>query len=41
MFLRAFIAAELWVNMLKDNTEMDINGIALITSRTENKLINI
>jgi hypothetical protein len=41
MFLRAFRAAELWVNMLKDNIEMDIKGIALMTSRTENKLLNI
>jgi hypothetical protein len=41
MFLRAFRAAELWVNMLKDNTEMDIKEITLMTARTENKLINI
>jgi hypothetical protein len=29
MFLRAFRAAELWVNMFKDNIEMDIKEIAL------------
>jgi hypothetical protein len=41
MFLRECRAAELWVNMLKDNTETDIKIIALMTARTENKLLNI
>jgi hypothetical protein len=41
MFLRAYGAAELRVNMLKDNIEMDSKLIALITTRTENKMTNI
>jgi hypothetical protein len=41
MFLRAYRAAELWVIMVRNNIEMDIKEIELMTSRMENKLISI
>jgi hypothetical protein len=41
MFLRACRAAELRVNILKDNIEMDIKEIALIITWAENKMFNI
>ena len=41
MLLTAYRAAGLRVNMLKDNTEMDIKEMAAISMRTELHLISI
>jgi hypothetical protein len=41
IFLKAQIAAGLLVNVLKNNIEMDITEMALMTTRTEINLINI
>jgi hypothetical protein len=41
MFLTAFRAAELRVNVLKDNIEMYIKEISLMTSWNESNLIDI
>jgi len=40
MLMRAYRAAGLCVNMLKDNIEMDIKETALMLTRTENNFIN-
>ena len=41
MLLKAYRAAGLLVNMLKDNTEMDITEMAALSMRNELNLINI
>ena len=41
MLLKAYRAAGLRVNMLKDNTEMDITEMAALSMRNELNLINI
>ena len=38
MLLRAYRAAELHVNMLKDNIEIDMKEVALVIKWTENYL---
>jgi hypothetical protein len=40
MFLRAYRAAGLCVNMLKDNIEMDIKEMVFMFKRTENNFKN-
>ena len=39
MFFRAYRAAGLRVNMLKDNIDMDIKEMALMNKRTKNNLL--
>ena len=41
MLLRGYRAAELRVSMVKDNIEMDIKEIAIMTRLNESILINI
>jgi hypothetical protein len=41
MLLRAYRAAELQVNMLKDNIKMDFKEIALMTTWNESNFISI
>jgi hypothetical protein len=41
MLLRAYRAAELHVNMLKDNIKMDFKEIALMTKWNESSLISM
>jgi hypothetical protein len=40
MSLRPCRAVELYLNMLKDNIEMDIKEMVIIITRTENIFIN-
>jgi hypothetical protein len=41
MLLRAYRAAELRANMLKNNIKVDIKEMALMTKRSENRFMNI
>jgi hypothetical protein len=41
VLLRAYMAAGLLVNVLKNDIEIDIKEIALMTNRTELNLVNI
>ena len=41
MFPRAYMAAGLGVNVLKNDIEMDTKEVALMSTRTELNLINI
>ena len=41
IFLRAYRAAEFHVKKLKDNIKIYIKEIVLMTTRTENNLMNI